>query len=205
MRLIAHTLLILAVAVVMGAVSLSAEAFASDSKAMELKRKAEAQIERVKAARERADARITLSKIRSSVQSRRAQEDLIRQVEMLDRIREVMQDQMMESVQSGNPPSSEAMSQLSIAMAQLDAQIAQTRVLINQLDGEIQAEEAANSAAGSCNNSGTTPWGTPCGSAGSMSAPAPVTSSTATQDVTAYAPVPSTELPVVPPPLPTPR
>jgi hypothetical protein len=197
MRPIARYFLILGSAIALGGVSLIPEAAAADGKALQLQRKAEAQIERVKAARERADARIALSKIRSSVQTRQAQEDLIRQVELLERISELMQEQMGEATQSGNPPSAETAGQMWAAVSQINAQIAQTRVVINQLDRDVQAEENGTSAPGSCNNSGANPWSAACGNG----SPPKEMSLTTSSDLAA----PPPEIPLGPPPMVAPK
>jgi hypothetical protein len=155
MNTIARICLIYAGTALMSLFTLVPNLTAADSRVLELKHSVERQIERTKAARERADARIALSRIRSAAQDRRTQEDLLRQVELLERVREVIQEQMAEAAQANPPADPGVLQEMYTTMAELDSQIVQTQTLIAQMDTQIKIQEGEPGDGGS----GATPPG----------------------------------------------
>jgi hypothetical protein len=173
MNTIARICLIYAGTALLGLFTFVPNLTAADSRILELKHSVERQIERTKAARERADARIALSRIRSAAQTQRSQDDLLRQVELLQRVREVIQEQMAEAAQSNPPADPSVTREMAETMAELDAQIAQTQNLVAQMDTLIKTQEAESVDDGS----GATP-------------PGPETSVSPTPDPTLFPPLP---------------
>jgi hypothetical protein len=151
---------------------------AADPRVLKLKRSVESQVERVKAARERVDAKLTVSQIRSVEQLRRSQEELIRQSESSQRVRELLQEQLQESGSGDLQKDPEAAQQVYSAFADIEAEINQLRQLINQMDVAIKAAEATSgtdsgTSTGGCQSPTTTPWATPCGSGGTATSSVP--------------------------------
>ncbi len=166
MRSSAKTCLTLATAVAIGMLWYAAPACAAENRFSSIQRAAEGQIERIKAARERADERLEVTQDRSFGELKRSEEDLLRQIEILERVREQIQDQMKESDAASRSMAPEAIQELCASLSEIQVQLSGARALAKQLQAIRQEMEsrAANRGARSDAASGAGSWNVPSGS-----------------------------------------
>ncbi|MBI5570354.1 MAG: hypothetical protein HY914_10455 [Desulfomonile tiedjei] len=145
-------------------------AFASDDSVRDpvlrtMQARLEQQVERIKAARERADAQVGVAKDRSSAQLELSGEQLQRQIELLERFREDLQDRMQESRAAVDPSRNALPSAYASTVAEIDRQIGQTKSLVSALQSaadKLAAEQNESESAGApC--PGPQLWNSPCG------------------------------------------
>jgi hypothetical protein len=105
-----------------------------DSTISQMKQGLEAQIERIRKARETASTQMTLARIRIAEQLRRSEEDLTRQIESLERFREQMADQKGETDQAVAQMQSDWKQFIQQAFSDLDTQLRDTNSLITQME-----------------------------------------------------------------------
>lgn len=133
-----------------------------EAKITVLREQIERQIEIIKEAREKADTSMSLAAIRVAEQLIRSEEELAAQVEMLDRLREQLRDQVDVAQEAMAGMKQDWAQMLSQAAAQIDAQIKQTNSVIDRMR-QIRESVGADSETGSW------PKSTPATSGGSSS------------------------------------
>lgn len=115
---------------------------AAENRLLSIQAKAEGQIERIKAARERAEERLEVRQGRSFEQLTRSQEDLLRQIEMLQRVREQIQDQVRESGAAARSAAPETMQELCASLSEIEVQLSASRALAKQIEAIRQEAES---------------------------------------------------------------
>jgi hypothetical protein len=195
MNSFAKTCLILAAVVATGTLFCRVSDCAADNRFSSMQQAVEGQIERIKASQERAVERLELSTDRPFEQLQRSEEDLIRQIEILERIREQVQEQMREADSASRLTIPEAAQELCAALSEVEVQLGAAKALVKRL--EAARLEAESRAAGRGASTDATPaegcWNVPCGAGGTS----------AETDLTSYVnAVPVPVDPVLPPPLP---
>lgn len=119
-----------------------------ETKIAVLREQIERQIEIIKEAREKADTSMSLAAIRVAEQLIRSEEELAAQVEMLDRLREQLRDQVDVAEETMAGMKKDWAQMLSQAAAQIDAQIKQTNSVIDRMR-QIRESVGADSETGS--------------------------------------------------------
>lgn len=104
-----------------------------EAKITVLREQVERQIELIKEAREKADASMTVAAIRVAEQLIRSEEELAAQVEMLERLREQLRDQIDVAQEAMAGMKKDWRQMLSQAAAQIEAQIKQTNSAIDRM------------------------------------------------------------------------
>ncbi len=104
-----------------------------EAKITVLREQIERQIELIKEAREKADTSMSLAAIRVAEQLTKSEEELAAQVEMLDRLREQLRDQIDAAREAAAGLNQDWGQMLSQAAAQIDAQIQQTNSVIARM------------------------------------------------------------------------
>jgi hypothetical protein len=105
-----------------------------DSTISQMKQDLQIQVERIRRARETASSEMTLARIRIAEQLRRSEEDLIRQIESLERFREQMADQKGETDQAVAQIQRDWKQFIQQAFSDLDSQLRETNSLITQME-----------------------------------------------------------------------
>jgi chromosome segregation ATPase len=126
---------------------------------------AEGQIERIKAARERAAERLESSQGQSYDSLQRSEEDLMRRIEKLERVFEQIQDQLRDSDMSSRTMPQAAMQELCVSLSEIQLQLGATRALAKQLEAARQEAEARASSRSSFLGSSVSggAWNVPSG------------------------------------------
>ena len=115
--------------------SVSASNFtAADLKIDAIKQTLEVQLERIKNAREKADTQMSLAKMRIAERLRLSSEELTRQLEILDRLREQLSAGSGESQQAIDQFKGDWAGLLQTAFAEINSQVGQTNSLISQME-----------------------------------------------------------------------
>ena len=115
--------------------SVSASNFtAADLKIDAIKQTLEVQLERIRNAREKADTQMSLAKIRIAERLRLSSEELTRQLEVLDRLREQLSAGSGESQQAIDQFKTNWGGLLETAFSEINSQVAQTNSLISQME-----------------------------------------------------------------------
>jgi hypothetical protein len=143
---------------------------AAETRFSSIQRAAEGQIERIKAARERADERLEVTQDRSFEELRRSEEDLLRQIEILERVREQVQDQMRESDSASRSRAPEAMQELCASLSEIEVQLSGARALAKQLEAIRQEAESKAAKSGRRSDASTESgyWNVPSGSGSTL-------------------------------------
>lgn len=157
----ARTCLILAFVVALGTPWHRVPECSAENRVSGLQRMAEGQIERIKAARERAAERLESSQGQSYDQLQRSEEDLMRRIENLERIFEQIQDQLRESDTVSRALPQTALQELCVSMSEIQLQLTATRSLVKQLEAARKEAEAKAILMGSVKGLGA--WNTPSG------------------------------------------
>ncbi len=136
-------------------VALSATAYAYDAQTLtsgllRLQSEIEAQIERIERAREIADARVSLATVRVDEQLRIAEEDLERQLAVMDRYREQLEESVAAAIGVEPSPAVSPADSLQRALAEIRAQVAKTNELIHRMRSIRNALEHGGPASQSC-------------------------------------------------------
>ncbi|MEI7450299.1 MAG: hypothetical protein WCJ75_11810 [Desulfomonile sp.] len=92
------------------------------------------QIERIKAAREKANSQMSLAGIRIAEQLKRSSDDLAVQIEVMERLREKLQETTSETDQKINLWKEQSGQLLGTALSDIATQISQTNDLIQRLE-----------------------------------------------------------------------
>jgi hypothetical protein len=168
MSTFAKTFLILAAVVAAGTLWHGVSNCAAENRFSSVQRAAEGQIERIKAARELAVERIELSQDRPFDQLMRSEEDLIRQIEILERIREQVQDQMQESELASRLMIPEAIQELCASLSEIEVQLSTTKALAKRIEALRQEAEARAVSTGPRTDAspGGGGWNVPSGNGG---------------------------------------
>ncbi|MGO9116026.1 MAG: hypothetical protein ACLQPD_00245 [Desulfomonilaceae bacterium] len=115
--------------------SVSASNFtAADLKIDAIKQTLEVQLERIRNAREKADTQMSLAKMRIAERLRLSSEELTRQLEILERLREHLSTGSGESQQAIDQSKSDWAGLLGTAFAEINSQVGQTNSLISQME-----------------------------------------------------------------------
>ncbi len=115
--------------------SVSASDFtAADLKIDNIKQALELQLERIRNATEKADAQMSLARMRIAERLRLSSEELARQLDLLERIRDQLSDGTGGSQQAIDQFKNDWTQLLQTANAQINSQLNQTNDLINQMD-----------------------------------------------------------------------
>jgi hypothetical protein len=115
--------------------SVSASNFtAADLKIDAIKQTLEVQLERIRNAREKADTQMSLAKMRIAERLRLSSEELTKQLEILDRLREQLSAGSGESQQAINQFKTDWAGLLETAFAEINSQVGQTNSLISQME-----------------------------------------------------------------------
>jgi hypothetical protein len=115
--------------------SVSASNFTgADVKIDAIKQTLEVQLERIRNAREKADTQMSLAKIRIAERLRLSSEELTRQLEVLDRLREQLSAGSGESQQAIDQFKTNWGGLLETAFSEINSQVAQTNSLISQME-----------------------------------------------------------------------
>jgi hypothetical protein len=125
-----------------------------EDKIRQTKEKIEAQIEKIKEAREKADSEMALAKMRIGEQLRKSQEDLSRQLEILERFREQLADQKSETAAALSDMQTNWASMIDKAFSDVDSQIEATNSLLCNMQnvGNSVGDGATDYAAGNCSS-----------------------------------------------------
>lgn len=168
---------------VLAACGISSPALAADMEATirALQLGLERQVERMTMARERANELITMTTMRSAAQLERSQEELQRQLEMLERFKEEFQERMRESQEAVERFKTDFPKLYADAFAQIDAQIRETQTLIARIDvliSQANAEPPRAATSSATTWTTTNSWQVPStsGVASSPSTPDPTLS-----------------------------
>jgi hypothetical protein len=94
----------------------------------------EQQVERIRDARDRAGTRMSLAKIRISEDLARSQDDLQRQIEMLERLREQLSEQSAKSEEAVEQLRNDWSQRFATAFQSIETQIAETNELMRRFD-----------------------------------------------------------------------
>jgi len=164
MNTILAIFLTVAVVAASGVFAFASDDFNRDPVLRTMQARLEQQVERIKAARERADAQVGVAKYRSSAQLERTGEQLQRQIELLERFREDLQERVQESRAAMASSQKGFPSSYASSMGEIDRQIGQTRSLVNALQSaadQLAAEQNEKGAAGAI-SPGPQTWTAPC-------------------------------------------
>jgi uncharacterized membrane protein YccC len=107
---------------------------ASDLKIDAIKQTLEVQLERIRNAREKADTQMSLAKMRIAERLRLSSEELNRQLEILERLREQLTTGSGDSQQSIDQFKNDRTDLLQAAFAEINSQVTQTNNLITQME-----------------------------------------------------------------------
>ncbi|MBI5248121.1 MAG: hypothetical protein HY912_01390 [Desulfomonile tiedjei] len=124
-------------------------------KIRQTQQKIDAQIERIRQARELADSEMALAKIRIGEQLRKSQEDLARQTENLERLREKLAEQKSETSASVSDIRNNWSEMIDKAFSDVESGIQDANSLINKMQriGEEIQEDTEGKNSASCNGS----------------------------------------------------
>jgi len=111
----------------------AAEQINFDEKLNQIREKINSQIEQVRGAREKADNQMELARLRAAEQLRSSEENLILQVEMLDRLREQLQEQMAETKQAIDKMRRDRILTIGKTLMDIEAQINQTTGVVERM------------------------------------------------------------------------
>lgn len=142
------------------ATGISSHVASAETLGQSLRRATLAHIERMKAAREIAEERLNLSSIRSAAQIRRSEEALIRQIEMLERVREHVSDKIKEVGAAALAVDTETSQELYAALKEIDSQLAGARTQVSRLAALREEAESAKSC--DCPKKEAGSWNGPC-------------------------------------------
>ncbi len=124
-----------------------------ENRIQDTKTQIEAQIEKIREAREKAENEVVLAKIRVGEQLRKSEDELKRQLEVLDRFRDKLSDEKYEANQAVVAVQREWSDLVQKACSDIEAQIDTTNSLISdlqgmrkQIDGEGQSPNISNQA-----------------------------------------------------------
>ncbi|AFM24194.1 hypothetical protein [Desulfomonile tiedjei] len=124
-----------------------------ENRIQDTKTQIEAQIEKIREAREKAENEVVLAKIRVGEQLRRSEEELKRQLEVLDRFRDKLSDEKYETNQAVVAVQRDWSDLVQKACSDIEAQIDTTNSLISdlqgmrkQMDGEVLGSSIPNQA-----------------------------------------------------------
>ncbi len=138
--------------------NVSGQSFAaSDLKIDAIKQTLEVQLERIRNAREQADTQMSLAKMRIAERLRLSSEELTRQLEILERLREQLSAGSGDSQQSIDQFQSDWKSLLEAAFAEINSQVAQTNSLITQMEALKDSFEASSASTPTSSNPQTSP------------------------------------------------
>lgn len=154
----------------------------------QLRAQIESQIEKIRAAREQADSTVAVGQVRAVEQLVRSEEDLSRQIESLQQFRDQLRDQMRESQAEVHQVAKDWNSLFRQAFADIDAQLLETRGMLNRVN-DVKRQVATDCAQ---DNS--------CGTAGQTVAP--LIETTAAQRESVVSPASYVPEPPAPPPAP---
>jgi TolA-binding protein len=193
------------VVVLSGLTAFGQTASGFDLTIQQLTEQIQAQIERIKLAREQADAQMSLARIRIAQQLTRAEEDLTRQVEQLEQLQEQLAQQVIQTDETAERLKNDIGVQLRNAVSQVAAQIKLTNELIVRLE-TLRDTVDDNPSAGS--DPGQS-WATPAGASTSppviqQPSPPPATVPPTVEQPTPQ-PDPAPPMSEPPPPLPAPE
>ncbi len=107
---------------------------AADLKIDNIKQALEIQLERIRNATEKADAQMSLARMRIAERLRLSSEELARQLDLLERIREQLSDGTGGSQQAIDQFKNDWTQLLQAANAQINSQVSQTNDLISQME-----------------------------------------------------------------------
>lgn len=131
-RMLFNIVLLAALATPLGTAG-AAEQINFDERLTQIREKIASQIEEVRAAREKADIQMELARVRVAEQIRRSEESLILQVEMLDRLREQLQDQMTETKRAIDKMRQDRVLTIGKTLMDIEAQLRQTTGVIERM------------------------------------------------------------------------
>ena len=120
--------------IVIGSTVLAADFTAADLKIDAIKQTLEVQLERIRNAREKADSQMSLARIRITERLRLSSEELTRQLEVLERLREQLSAGTGDSQQAIDQLRSNWAGLLETAFAEINSQVGQTNNLISQME-----------------------------------------------------------------------
>ena len=126
--------LVLIVTAALSSTSYAVDFTAADLKIQAIKQTLEVQLERIRSARENADNQMSLARIRIAERLRLSAEDLSRQAEILERLREQISEGSGDSQQVVNQLATDWPQLLSAAFAEINSQISQTNSLMAQME-----------------------------------------------------------------------
>jgi hypothetical protein len=112
----------------------AADLTAADLKIDSIKQALELQLERIRAARERAENQMSLAKMRIAERLRLSSEELTRQLEILQRLQEQLSAGTGDSQQAFDQFRNDFAQLLATATAEINSQVSQTNDLIRQME-----------------------------------------------------------------------
>ncbi len=120
--------------VLIGSIVSASNVTGADLKIDAIKQTLEVQLERIRNAREKADTQMSLAKVRIAERLRLSSEELTRQLEVLERLREQLSAGSGESQQAIDQFKSDWAGLLQTAFAEINSQVGQTNSLISQME-----------------------------------------------------------------------
>jgi hypothetical protein len=117
-----------------GSSASAADFTAADLKIDAIKQTLEVQLERIRNAREQADTQMSLARMRIAERLRLSSEELARQLEVLERLREQLSAGTGDSQEAIDQLKSNWAQLLATAFAEINSQVSQTNDLISQME-----------------------------------------------------------------------
>jgi hypothetical protein len=139
-----------------------AQAAGVEDKIRQTKEKIEAQIEKIREAREKADSEMALAKMRIGEQLRKSQDDLSRQLEILERFREQLVDQRSETAAALSDMQTNWAGMIDKAFSDVDSQIEAANSLLCNMQnvgdsvGDGATASAVSTKTGNCSSGSQT-------------------------------------------------
>lgn len=112
----------------------AADAPGIDGRIQLLKENVESQVEKIKLLREKSDAEMGLTRSRLTDQLNRNQEILLRQVEILERLRDQLNDKVTETEEASQNFQTSVKRSMSRSFAEINTQIRDTNVMLQQME-----------------------------------------------------------------------
>ena len=119
---------------IIGSSASAADFAAADLKMDAIKQTLELQLERIRNAREKADTQMSLARMRIAERLRLSSEEMARQLEVLQRLREQLSEGTGDSQQAIDQLRSNWAGLLDTAFAEINSQVSQTNDLISQME-----------------------------------------------------------------------
>ncbi|HMK36019.1 MAG TPA: hypothetical protein VK463_13180 [Desulfomonilaceae bacterium] len=126
----------------------AADVTSFDAKIQQIRESIEAQVERIKRARENTDAQMSLARIRLADQLSRSQEDLHVQTATLERLREQLTDQVSQANGAMTTYQSSWKDTAAKALADIEAQLSQTNAAIAKMEAARKTLESTETSNG---------------------------------------------------------